>query len=107
MEDNYEITFSLAHCPEKLPRRGLLFRLPYLGLLKVAALTPPAWQVTITDEKVEPLNLNHDADLGGMDSGIFEDLDKPRNCVTKTFQDAALSKFTSQELQNMRKIISE
>ncbi|MFO0793628.1 MAG: radical SAM protein [Candidatus Brocadiaceae bacterium] len=42
------------------------FRLPYMGLLKVAALTPPAWQVTIADEKVETLNLNQDVDLVGI-----------------------------------------
>jgi radical SAM superfamily enzyme YgiQ (UPF0313 family) len=42
------------------------FRLPVLGLLKVAALTPPAWQVTIQDEKVEPLDLDQGADLVGI-----------------------------------------
>jgi len=42
------------------------FRLPYLGLLKVASLTPPDWQVNIIDEKVEPLDLNQDADLVGI-----------------------------------------
>ena len=42
------------------------FRLPVLGLLKVAALTPPGWQVTIQDEKVEPLDLDQDADLVGI-----------------------------------------
>ena len=42
------------------------FRLPVLGLLKVAALTPPGWQVTIQDEKVEPLDLAQDADLVGI-----------------------------------------
>jgi radical SAM superfamily enzyme YgiQ (UPF0313 family) len=39
------------------------FRLPYLGLLKVASLTPPDWQVTIVDEKVERLDLNQEVDL--------------------------------------------
>jgi radical SAM superfamily enzyme YgiQ (UPF0313 family) len=39
------------------------FRLPYLGLLKVASLTPSDWQVEIVDEKVEPLDLTQDADL--------------------------------------------
>jgi hypothetical protein len=39
------------------------FRLPYLGLLKVASLTPPDWQIIIIDEKVERLDLNQDADL--------------------------------------------
>lgn len=42
------------------------FRLPYLGLLKVAALTPPDWQVKIIDEKVEALDLTQDADLVGV-----------------------------------------
>lgn len=42
------------------------FRLPYLGLLKVASLTPPDWQVTIIDEKVEKLDLTMEADIVGI-----------------------------------------
>jgi radical SAM superfamily enzyme YgiQ (UPF0313 family) len=42
------------------------FRLPYLGLLKVASLTPPGWEVSIIDEKVEALDLKQDADLVGI-----------------------------------------
>ncbi len=42
------------------------FRLPSLGLLKVAALTPPDWHLTIIDEKVETLDLNAEADLVGI-----------------------------------------
>ncbi len=42
------------------------FRLPYLGLLKVAALTPSDWDVCIVDEKVEPLDLAKEADLVGI-----------------------------------------
>lgn len=42
------------------------FRLPNLGLLRVAALTPPDWQVDIIDEKVEPLDLSQGADLVGI-----------------------------------------
>src|SRR5512138_3437979 len=34
---------------------GFFFRIPCVSLLKVAALTPPGWEVTIIDEKVEPL----------------------------------------------------
>lgn len=42
------------------------FRLPVLGLLKVAALTPADWEVKILDEKVEPLDLEQEADLVGI-----------------------------------------
>jgi radical SAM superfamily enzyme YgiQ (UPF0313 family) len=42
------------------------FRLPVLGLLKVAALTPPGWEVQIIDEKVEPLDPGIEADLAGL-----------------------------------------
>src|SRR5208282_2063770 len=54
-----------------LGKKGLMgsdfyFRLPYLGLLKVAALTPLDWDVKIIDEKVEPLDLEQEADLVGI-----------------------------------------
>ncbi|MEA5113070.1 MAG: radical SAM protein [Geobacteraceae bacterium] len=42
------------------------FRLPSLGLLKLASLTPPDWEVAIVDEKVETLNISRDADLVGI-----------------------------------------
>jgi radical SAM superfamily enzyme YgiQ (UPF0313 family) len=42
------------------------FRMPNLGLLRVAALTPPGWDVRIVDEKVEPLDLQQGADLIGI-----------------------------------------
>jgi radical SAM superfamily enzyme YgiQ (UPF0313 family) len=45
---------------------GFFFRMPCLGLLKVAALTPPDWQVRIIDEKVESLDPNEEADLVGI-----------------------------------------
>jgi radical SAM superfamily enzyme YgiQ (UPF0313 family) len=45
---------------------GMMFRLPNLGLLRVAALTPPDWDVTIVDEKIEPLDLNQPANLVGI-----------------------------------------
>ncbi len=45
---------------------AFFFRMPCLSLLKVAALTPAGWNVTIVDERVEPLNLGLDADLVGI-----------------------------------------
>lgn len=42
------------------------FRMPYLGLLKVAALTPPDWEVAIIDEKVEGIDFDQDVDLVGI-----------------------------------------
>ncbi|HMK56898.1 MAG TPA: radical SAM protein [Dissulfurispiraceae bacterium] len=42
------------------------FRLPYLGLLKVASLTPSDWEVKIVDEKVEEIDFAEDADLVGI-----------------------------------------
>jgi radical SAM superfamily enzyme YgiQ (UPF0313 family) len=52
--------------PGSLLGRDFYFRLPCLSLLKVAALTPAAWDVHIVDEKVEPLNLAEEADLVGI-----------------------------------------
>jgi len=46
--------------------KDFYFRLPCLGLLKVAALTPPDWQVAIVDEKVETVDLDRDVDLVGI-----------------------------------------
>lgn len=45
---------------------GFFFRMPCLGLLKVAAITPPGWEVKIIDEKVERLDMNQEADLVGI-----------------------------------------
>ncbi len=45
---------------------GFWFRVPCVGLLKVAALTPPGWEVSIVDEKVEKLDLEQDVDLVGI-----------------------------------------
>jgi radical SAM superfamily enzyme YgiQ (UPF0313 family) len=42
------------------------FRLPCLSLLKVAALTPPDWEVIVLDEKVAPADCGQDADLVGI-----------------------------------------
>jgi len=42
------------------------FRVPYLGLLKVASLTPSDWQVSIIDEKVEKIDFNSYADIVGI-----------------------------------------
>ena len=42
------------------------FRMPTLGLLKVAAATPSDWSVKIVDEKVEPLDFNQPVDVVGI-----------------------------------------
>ncbi len=49
-----------------LVAKNFNFRLPVLGLLKVAALTPPSWRVVIQDEKVEELDLEQEVDLVGV-----------------------------------------
>ena len=45
---------------------SFFFRMPCLGLLKVAALTPADWAVAIIDEKAERLELEQPADLVGI-----------------------------------------
>ena len=42
------------------------FRLPCLGLLKVAALTPPDWEVVILDEAAQRIDFEQSADLVGI-----------------------------------------
>ena len=49
--------------PHSMLGGDLLFRMPTLSLLKVAALTPAGWEVVLVDEKVEPLDLTQGADL--------------------------------------------
>jgi len=46
--------------------KDFYFRMPVLGLLKVAALTPAPWKVDIQDEKIESLDLNAGVDLIGI-----------------------------------------
>ncbi len=52
--------------PRSLMGRDFLYRLPPVGLMKVAALTPPDWQARIADEKIETLDLAQEADLVGI-----------------------------------------
>lgn len=46
--------------------KDINFRFPALGLLRVAAVTSPGWEVQIVDEKVERLDLAQGADLVGI-----------------------------------------
>ena len=52
--------------PRSLMGRDFLYRLPPVGLMKVAALTPAGWQTRIADEKGEKLDLDQQADLVGI-----------------------------------------
>ncbi len=55
--------------PNSMMGKDFYFRLPTLGLLKVAALTSTdEWDIKIIDEKVEPLDLAQSADLVGITS---------------------------------------
>lgn len=51
------------------------FRMPTLGLLRVAGATPPDWTVTVLDEKVEPIDFSHPADLVGI-TGMTPAIDR-------------------------------
>jgi radical SAM superfamily enzyme YgiQ (UPF0313 family) len=51
---------------DSLMGQGFFFRFPNLGLLKVAALTPPDWEIRIVDEKVERWDPDEPADLVGL-----------------------------------------
>ena len=51
------------------------FRMPTLGLLKVAAATPPGWSVKVVDEKVERLDLSAPAELVGI-TGMTPAIDR-------------------------------
>ena len=54
--------------PSSLFGSDFHFRLPCLSLLKVAALTPPDWEVIVHDEKTGPVDLRQAADLVGITS---------------------------------------
>ena len=69
MEDKMKLLLISPLAKKSFLGGDFYFRLPYLGLLKVAALTPPDWQVKIIDEKVEPLDLTQDASLNFLGLG--------------------------------------
>lgn len=66
MEDNKKLLLISPLASKSLMGGDFYFRLPTLGLLKVAALTPPDWELKIIDEKIEPLNLSEPADIVGI-----------------------------------------
>jgi len=50
----------------KRAERKKIFKIPPLGLLNVAAVTPPNVEVELTDENVEPIDFDKDVDLVGI-----------------------------------------
>jgi radical SAM superfamily enzyme YgiQ (UPF0313 family) len=52
--------------PRSLLGADFYYRIPCLSLLRVAALTPPGWEVRVLDEKVERIDCEQDADLVGI-----------------------------------------
>lgn len=51
---------------EKRAKKAKVFRIPPLGLLNVAAITPPDIEISLTDENVEGINFDDSADLIGI-----------------------------------------
>jgi radical SAM superfamily enzyme YgiQ (UPF0313 family) len=51
------------------------FRMPTLGMLRVAGATPPGWTVTVLDEKVEPVDFDRPADVVGI-TGMTPAIDR-------------------------------
>jgi radical SAM superfamily enzyme YgiQ (UPF0313 family) len=54
--------------PQSLLGAEFYYRIPCLSLLRVAALTPPGWEVSVLDEKVERIDVEQEADLVGITS---------------------------------------
>jgi radical SAM superfamily enzyme YgiQ (UPF0313 family) len=52
--------------PRSLLGAAFYYRIPCLSLLRVAALTPPGWEVVVRDEKVERIDYEQEADLVGI-----------------------------------------
>ncbi|MBE0477521.1 B12-binding domain-containing radical SAM protein [Candidatus Aerophobetes bacterium] len=56
----------MANIQTKRAERKKIFKIPPLGLLNVAAVTPAGVEVTLTDENVEPIDFNKKIDLVGI-----------------------------------------
>jgi radical SAM superfamily enzyme YgiQ (UPF0313 family) len=52
--------------PRSLLGADFYYRMPCLSLLRIAALTPPGWEVVVRDEKVERIDAEEEADLVGI-----------------------------------------
>jgi hypothetical protein len=52
--------------PRSLLGADFYYRIPCLSLLRIAALTPPGWEVVVRDEKVERIDAEQEADLVGI-----------------------------------------
>lgn len=56
----------ISKVQERRARREKIFKIPPLGLLNVAAVTPPEVEVSLTDENVESVDFEKDVDLVGI-----------------------------------------
>ena len=50
----------------KRAKREKVFKIPPLGLLNVAAVTPPDIKVSLTDENIDSIDFDKDVDLVGI-----------------------------------------
>lgn len=63
MGKNYKILFIFPRWPDSSLWGNFRYKFPALGLLTIAAATPPAFEVAFCDENVTDIDFNADADI--------------------------------------------
>jgi radical SAM superfamily enzyme YgiQ (UPF0313 family) len=58
-----KILFIFPQWPARALWGHFRYKFPPLGLLTIAGITPPNFDVEFVDENIEPIDFNHDADL--------------------------------------------